>query len=216
MGPVKKEFAVSRKWFWAVLIGAVIGLTTALSIRSVLQNPSPPPLSASETALPEDNPALCYAWAFQEGNWDYLIDHTLWIQERLQYEQARTGDTAAGQTTRLDIGKALGDRSEPGNRLRDTGVEDQYVFRPGAAIEVVARDEGRDDLERPTAERIWFRVRFPNMANALFDAAGLAIRAITVGVNVSSEGYILKANVDGNLDVDLDSIEYWDVGSGDR
>lgn len=207
---------MTPKWLWAALVGAVIGLTTALGIRYMLAPEVPTAPATAEMALQADHPALRYAWAFQEGDWDYIIDHTSWIQERLRYEQARTGDEAAAQTTRLDIARKLGDRSEPGNRLRDTGVEDQYVFRPEAALEVVGRDAGRDDLDRPAAERVWFRVTFPSASNALYDAAGLAIRTITVGVNVSPEGYILKANVDGNLDMDWDSITYWGPGAGEH
>jgi len=206
---------VARRWLIAMLIGAVAGLTTALAIRYLRSPETPAAPEAMEIVTPDAGPAVRYALAFQEGDWDYIIEHTLWIQERLRYERARTGEAAGSEAARLTISRELGDRSEPGNRLRDTGVEDQYVFRPGAAIEVAARDAGRDDLERPAADRTWLRVRFPTATNALYDASGLAIRAVTVGVNVSSEGYILKANVDGNLDVDWDSIVYWGVKAGD-
>jgi hypothetical protein len=56
------------------------------------------------------------------------------------------------------------------------------------------------------------RVTYPSRRGALRDGKGIPIRSITVGVNVSTEGLALKANVIGNLDIDWESISYdWDT-----
>lgn len=192
---------------WAAVAGAAVGLVCVAGIRLWRhQGPDSPPATVARM---EQSVAWHYARAFQEGNWDYVIDHTLWMQEYLANAAARAGAAENGLESRLALSRTLGDRSSSGNRLADTGVEDQYVFTPGAVIEVVAHDEGRDDLEQPARERVWLRVQYPDSVHSLFDDMGLPIRSVVVGVNVSEDGYVLKANVEGNLDVDWDGIVYW-------
>ena len=108
-------------------------------------------------------------------------------------------------------------RLAEGNRLRPEGIEDQYVFAGGVTVTPVGIDAGRDDLERPVKDRTWVRVTFPDRSTALRDEAGLPIRSLVAGINVSEDGFVLKANVVGNLEIDADSIQtFWRGVSKER
>ena len=97
-------------------------------------------------------------------------------------------------------------RAVEGNQLRPEGVEDRYVFSPGATIEEIGTDEGRNDLAQPARERTWFRVTYPSKDHALFDTTGRPIRTLDVAVNVSAEGAVLKASVVGNVEINRASV----------
>jgi hypothetical protein len=112
--------------------------------------------------------------------------------------------------------ESLQESAPEGNQLRFEGIEDQYVFSPAATLEIAGTDGGRSDLERPAAYRIWILVTYPERRWALLDPDRLAIRSLRVGVNVTHDGFVLKANVIGNLDVQWDSLNYaWPDTMGD-
>lgn len=157
---------------------------------------------------PTGSAAWRYAEALRTGDTETVIDLTLWMQERLRRVQAGAGDPAAMAAARRALAEDALARNVAENQLRAEGVLDQYVFSPSSTVEFVGEDTGRTDLERPAAERLWFRVTYPSRDAALRDATGLPIRSLRVGVNVSPDGYILKANVLGNLDIDPESIRY--------
>ena len=150
-----------------------------------------------------------YAKALQAGNCDEVVGLTAWMRQRLRNaESAGSGDTST-QTVRRELCDAIQDRAVEGNRLEPEGVEDRYVFAPGTELETLPADAGRSNLSKPVRERVWIRVTFPAPERALCDADGRPIRRVSVGVNVSLDGYVVKANVIGNLDVDRESIEYY-------
>lgn len=150
--------------------------------------------------------ALRYAQALMDGDWDTVIDQTLWMRERLDHVRLESGSEEAVARERMRLMQWLAERTPPENQLRPEGVEDQFVFAPGTAVAVARVDAGRDDLERPVVSRAWLRVTFPRRDQALRDARNLPVRAITVGVNVDNNGRVLKAGVIGNLEIDEDSI----------
>jgi hypothetical protein len=151
---------------------------------------------------------LVYAKAVQEGDADSVIAMTLWMQERVERIRLEA-QTAAQQDTALEQLKAnMRNRRLERNQLGPEGIEDQYIFSAGATLTVAGVDEGRSDLARPAARRVWIRVTYPSRSAALHDANGKAIRAVTVGVNISEDGYVLKAGVLGNLDIDVESLTY--------
>lgn len=148
-----------------------------------------------------------YARAYQEGRWGRVLELTLWARERLALVAAREGPEALARE-RDTLMAAFGTRTLIENQLRDTGVEDQYVFTPGARLAFESVDDGRDDLARPVARRTWFTVTYPGREQALLDSENVPIHSLRAGVNVSHDGYVLKANVVGNLDIDWTSIRY--------
>lgn len=87
-------------------------------------------------------------------------------------------------------------------------MEDPYVFSPGAKIDYDTIDAGRDDLDGKVARRTWLVVTYPSKDKALLDSDGVPIHSLRVGINVSTDGYVLKGNVIGNLDIDWESIMY--------
>ena len=131
---------------------------------------------------------------------------TLWMQERLESASGlgRDNERAAMQ----DLCESIKDRTMEANRLRPEGIEDQYVFTPLAQIETAGVDTGREDLIKPVMERVWFIASYPVPTQALRDENGTPIKSLRVGINVSSDGYVLKAGVIGNLEIDFESISY--------
>lgn len=215
------------RFFLAMVAGMVAGALAGMVIRSALHTWSGDVSPAGGASLPQPNgidvqaarptgkdAALRYAQALKDGDWDTVIDQTLWMRERLDYVQLEGGEEAVTRE-REHLARRLAERSPEENQLRAEGVEDQFVFAPGVEIAAVGVDAGRDDLERPVAARTWLRVTYPRRAQALRDMQNLPIRALTAGVNVDEKGYVLKAGVIGNLEIDMDSISRdWDMAGG--
>lgn len=202
-----------------MLVGACCGLIVGVAIKRALpldsptDTPSPTDwteASLEESVVPEvvrDSVAWRYAKAYQDGNWSQVLELTLWMEDRLAFVARSDGADAVAQE-RENLIAQVSERRIADNHLRDVGVDDQYIFIPGARIEYVRDDAGRDDLEAAVARRTWFRVTYPAREKALLDKEGLPIRSVLVGVNVSLDGRVLKAEVVGNLDIDWDTITY--------
>lgn len=207
-----------QRFFAALLIGAILGAGVGVYIRYFGLNPeamsakgtsetAPSGSSDDEDSSIEDSVAWDYARAYQEGNWERVLDLTPWAQERLALVRQSEGPEAeAREHDNLLAG--FGTRSIVENQLQDSGIEDQYVFTPGAMLRFDSVDEGREDLEAPVARRTWLVVTYPAREKAPLDSESIPIRSVRVGINVSHEGQILKANVVGNLDIDWASIRY--------
>lgn len=161
-----------------------------------------------ESQTPLSSVAWRYALAVRENNCAEVVRMTLWMNERLDRVRAAHGNSEELEEARKTLCRQITRRAVEGNQLTPEGVEDQYVFAPGVQLELVGTDEGAEGLKRPVAERSWIRVTYPNRRRALRDHEGQPIRSIEVGVNVSQDGYVLKAGFIGNLDVDRDSIQY--------
>ena len=153
---------------------------------------------------PSDTIAVQYALDIQKGRSTEAVNRIWWMVERLR----RDSDKNEIEETKAKLSRTLAERIKGQNILRLEGVEDKYIFCPGAGIELFDVDEGLSDLEKEVESREWLKVRYPNKSVALKDVDGKPIRSLIVGVNVSKDGYILKAGVIGNLDIDWDSISY--------
>ncbi len=171
---------------------------------------------AADGAVSSNTVAMQYANALQRGDTERAVAMTRWMRERIAYVQSQSGSPDAAEQARASLIEQLNDRGIEGNRLAEEGIEDQYVFAPGVLLEAVAVDAGRDDLAEPAGSRTWIRAVFPSRRTAPRDGEDVPVRAITAGVNVSKDGSILKANVIGNLELDLDSISYdWASAGGE-
>ena len=165
-----------------------------------------PPAPEELAAIPEEElneparRALAYAEAMLSGQCEDVAGMTWWFQERLRHLGTNAPDT--------DFCEEIRRRTPEKNQLADGGIEDQYLFVPGVEIVVIAVDTGRTDLARPVAQRTWLRVRYPMKSQALRDEIGVPIHSLRVGVNVTADGYVLKAGVLGNLDIEWDSFNY--------
>jgi len=189
-------------------MGAIVG--SIIKAGGFSLGPSDNPGAAEGPALSgalEESVAWDYVRACQEGNWERVLALTPWAQERLQYVRESDGEEAVARERDVMIA-SLGTRTLDENYLKDTGVEDQYVFTPGARITFDAVDEGRDDLEKAVARRTWFMVVFPSREKALLDGDSIPIRSLRAGVNVSHDGFVLKANIIGNVEIDWASVRY--------
>jgi hypothetical protein len=211
----------ARRFLTALTVGAVVGIVAGFTVRAMradtekTERPTEEKTSSESTPAPESagaksiegSAAWQYAVACRDGDWERVLASTLWIRDRLEFVQQTDGAQAiAAERDRLIA--ELGTRTVADNRLTEEGVEDQYVFSPGAEIEYESVDAGRGGLDAPVARRTWLRVTYPLREKSLLDADGLPIRSLRVGINVSHDGYVLKGNVIGNLDIDWESILY--------
>jgi gas vesicle protein len=201
----------SRRFLIAVVIGGVCGAVVGLAVKPfLLTDRDGDPARDGTSSVPEvieSSVAWQYARAYQENNWEQVIAMTPWMEERLEYVARSDGPEAVSEA-REALFEQLGNRNLADNYLRDAGVEDQFLFTPGARLDYVTDDTGRDDLEAPVVRRTWIRVTYPSREKALLDRDGIPIRSLRVGVNVSEDGKVLKAGVSGNVDIDWNSIEY--------
>ncbi len=203
------------RFFLAMCVGALLGVGVGVGLRAY-RTSSQPASSVSKSlttgavkgAGEVDHPAWRYARALQEGACEDVVEMTLWMQERLKRVAAMSDSADAVQEARAALCAEVGVREPAGNQLTGEGIEDKYVFAPGATLEVVAVDAGQEDLAAPVKERVWIRVTYPSRMHALRDSASLPIRSLTVGVNVSEQDQILKANIVGNVEVYTESISY--------
>ncbi|MCX5759317.1 MAG: hypothetical protein NTU83_12565 [Candidatus Hydrogenedentes bacterium] len=159
--------------------------------------------------------ALRYVRACQDGAWDEVVKMTAWMRDRLDRVSAKEASSAKREAVVKELSDSLRQRTAEGNRLRTEGIEDVYLFAPGATVRLLRTDAGRTDLDRPVCGRAWLEVTYPTREKAPRDEKGRAIRSLVVGLNASGDGLILKARVLGNADIDVHSITYrWDEAGG--
>ncbi len=197
----------------ALLLGALVGLALGVIVKGWIEEDKAPSFQNLREPVPEvtagplDGPiaraALDYAHALQENDWEGAIRRTWWMRARLERAEA-AGE--GREKARRGLVRDLSDRNPAGNRLRAGEIADQYLFPPGSRVEVLVVDEGEEGLEPAAAGRAWLRVTYARKDQAPLNAAGLPIRSLVVGVNVDSQGHVLKAGLSGNLSVDEGSI----------
>ena len=211
----KTRASHSMPWLTAALVCAVV-LVLLLGARMTNRDPV-------DAALPEDSSlfpangrsapfsesvetALVYARAFQAGDCEPVIAMTDWMQQRLEWVRGHGGAPEAEQAARQELCERIAVRDPAGNRLRREGIEDRYVFLPGASVEVASVDAGRQDLSAETARRVWLRVSYTSPESAPRDEAGRAVSSLLAGVNLSAGGRGLKAGIVGTVEIDDMSI----------
>lgn len=212
----------AKRFIVALIVGAILGILAGTSIRARMtggrtasvpedRGAAAPSAPSAESPGPPDSikrsAAWQYAMACRDGDGASVLDMTYWMKDRLAFVE-RTDGADAVPVERDRMVAELETRTVADNRLADEGVEDRYVFSPGAEIVYDSVDAGREGLDGQVARRTWFRVSYPTREKALMDRDGVPIRALRVGVNVSTDGYVLKGNVIGNLDIDWESIMY--------
>lgn len=150
-------------------------------------------------------PALRYAEALMAGDGDTAAGMLSWVRDRLTHVQHTRGAGEPVRQERERIARQILDRSPEGAVVRAEGIDDQHVFVPGCRLERIGHDEGAPDLEAPAAGRDWIRVTYPNQAIAPRTPAGKPFHHLVVGINWDANGMILKGNIIGNLEIDLEA-----------
>ncbi len=209
-----------KQWSGAAVIGLLAGLGV-WALASYYDDPPRTPAlerrysgmsqsgneGGGDAPIPAGNLAFRYAIAVQEGHCGEILRMTEWMNERLDRVQSESGG-AAVEAERRRLCERAQRRNVERNQLSPEGAEDQYVFSPGARLTPVAVDEGEEGLSRPVRDRTWILVEYPSPHRALRGPGGEPIRSLLAGVNVSTDGYVLKAGVIGNLTIDRASISY--------
>ncbi len=218
-----QDKAKARNWLAAIIVGALAGaacwyiVVSERAKRSLLEPQRSGAESDSGVAFADDSIAMRYAAAVQDGNCDEIIRLTLWMRDRLNYVRFETGgDQASVDEARTELCDDVQTRRVEGNRIALAGIDDQYIFVPGAAIEAVSAGPGRSDLAKPVNKALRVRVTYPLASRAPKSESGASIRSLEASIYVSSDGYVLKAGVVGNLDIDWDSFAFdWPSERGD-
>lgn len=215
------------RYFFAICVGILVGSGMSFALKGYIgaindrseQEERATQRGASETHIMPEAPAndagMRYAQAVMAGDWETVIAQTLWMRERLAYvaSTSAAGDDARQEAIDALAGE-LSDRAPVEAQLLPEGVEDKYVFSPGAELEWLGQDEGEEELEQPTDRRTLIRVTYPVKSRALRDEANIPIKSLVVGVNLTIEGEVLKANTVGNLDILRETISYaWSADS---
>lgn len=151
--------------------------------------------------------AIAYIEAVRDCDCEELVGRTAWMQERLA-NLAATATEAELREERQALCDRVCARDDKGYRLVQEGVRDQYLFFPGMTYKFIGKDSGRDDLAAPVATRAWVEVKFTSPMRCLKDVGGRTISGLTVGINLSADGKVLKAGVLGNAEIQYDSLRY--------
>lgn len=190
------------------------------ALAAVAEEPAEPGPVDVERPIP-GGVALRYAEAYQENRCEDIIRLTSWMSDRLRRVSLEDPDPKALDKAREKLCEKILARPFEDNVLRQEGIEDQFVFAPGAIIDVVGKDAGRSDLGVSVHERIWLRVTYSRRETAPLATVNAnssdmkPVRAWTVGVNVGSQGTVLKASVLGNVEVKRETISFdWPGSSG--
>ncbi len=214
----------------ALIIGAVIGvfvgafvkmfvtpirtipeqmkLSTQRKIEKVI------PKSQGPINLPENHPTLVYIRAYQNDDWEKVIQKTLWITERLKkvYEETKSEDKV--EEVENSIIKDISNRDINSNYVKKNGVEDQYLFTKEATIIPVAWDRAGPFDDERVKEKVWFLIEYPKPSVALRDERQLPIKSLIVALSVDNEGRIVKSNIIGNAEILRESIKLWETSKG--
>ena len=148
-----------------------------------------------------------YCRAVQIADCEAVIAMTWWMQEYVARQQQSKPPKDEG-AVRRELCRGLQRDDADGSILQIVGMDDPYLFLPSARFEVLGADGGLKGLAKPVRERVWVHVTYPDTGAAPRDSTGRAVRSLLVAVSVSTDGYILKAGVRGNAEIDFDSVEY--------
>jgi hypothetical protein len=196
----------------AIAVGAVMGLGTwywmvGPSVSIAVPRADANPVHFSAPAL-TDHPALHYAEAVQAGDCATVVRLTWWMVEYLENARARDDALDAVDRARQRLCDAIEAPGEGPQRLVAEGIEDVHLFVPGAEIEPLALEPGSNDLAKPAIECLRLRLSYPQGVAAPRDDEGRRIDSIVVGIHLSEDGYVLKAGIIGNVELDWSSIAY--------
>lgn len=226
--PINK---VLRRFFAALCLGAIPGAFVGILIKGYmdegsfwgggLTNLPPRERTVIKRMAPEDvpievveGPALRYIEAVQASDWDTVITMTQWMQERIALAAEESGESGE-KAAQADLAKSLKAEQNALAQLQLQGVEDTGVLKPSAEVKYLTSDAGLQDLARPVQRRDWFRITYPLKSQTLLDDKGLPLRAVTVGINISVDGKVLKSSVIGNMEIDMETLSAdWDKTTG--
>ncbi len=165
--------------------------------------------------LPDTHPAMTYIKAYQTGDWDTVIEKTLWIQERLKYiSKLYGGDTQKINAEKKEIEQKIKERDINKNFLTKEGVEDQYLFSPDAKVSVIKIDKEGPFNDPRIKERVSLFIEYPKPSKALRSEEKLPIKSLIAIISLNDEGKVVKSSIIGNIEITYSSIKLWDTTEG--
>lgn len=147
-----------------------------------------------------------YIHGIRDGNCEAAIELTWWMRERLRRnEEAET--PLASQAVRDELCASIQRDDPDGFAITVEGIDDQYVLTPSMEYTILGADAGAVNLAKAPAERVWVEVRYPADGPAPRDENDSTVRVLRVGINISADGYVLKAGIQGNLDIEVPPVD---------
>ena len=154
----------------AVLVGVIGGVVLWWWLtgqgRTWMDAPVRAPVRVEETPSFEGHAGLRYAEAVRDGDCATALQMLWWVRERLTWAGRGEAPVDAVSRARARLCEELLRHGDDAGQLRREGIEDRYVFVPGAVIEAVALGKGREGLARPAQECLWLEVTYPPVAAA--------------------------------------------------
>lgn len=212
----------------ALLIGCVIGILLGSAIKMFYAPIKTVPkemktviekkksiygttrIAKEEIEVFESHPAMAYVKAYQEGEWESIIEQTLWIQERLKFiSNANNNDKEKISKEKQEITKRIQSRDINKNYLTKEGVEDQYIFTPEAKITIIGIDSKGPFTDKRVKEMVWLNVEYPKPSKALRNEKQIPIKSMICSIAINNDGKIVKSSIIGNVKIDYSSIKLW-------
>ncbi len=173
------------------------------------------PKVAGQINLPENHPAWVYIKAYQNDNWEKVIEKTLWIRERLKIISEETKSKEKVEEVKNNIVKEISKRDINFNYIKKNGIEDQYLFTKDARITPIAWDKKGPFDDVRVKEKVWFLVEYSKPSTALRNEKQLPIKSLIVVLSINDEGCIVKSSIIGNTEIIRESIKLWETFKGE-
>ncbi|MCX8063983.1 MAG: hypothetical protein N3G21_02285 [Candidatus Hydrogenedentes bacterium] len=215
----------------ALILGAVLGLFMGIfvkmfltPIRSIPEQmrfasqkklEKTVPMSKGNFDFPNDHPTIIYIKAYQNDDWEKVVEQTLWIRERLRTVWEETKSYEKLEEVKRSIINEISNRDVNFNCLKKNGVEDKYLFTKDAKVLPIAWEKEADFHDPRVKEKVWFSIEYLKPSLALRNEKQFPIKSLVVALCVNSDGYIVKSSIIGNAEIVLDSIKLWEISKGD-
>lgn len=214
----------------ALILGAVLGIFMGIFVRMfvtpVKNIPEQMKLGSQKKLekilpkvegnfdFPEDHPTIVYIRAYQNDDWEKIVELTLWIRERLNkvYEETRSNEKV--EEVKNSIVKEISNRDINLNYLKKNGVEDQYLFIRDAKVTPIAWDSKGNFEDERIKEKVWFLIEYSKPSLALRNEKQLPIKSLVVALSINNDGFIVKSSIIGNAEIIWDSITLWETSKG--
>jgi hypothetical protein len=142
-----------------------------------------------------------YARALQQNDAERVMDMVDWMQQRLDRVQMESTEPAEYAKVRRELRRRIEQRDIEGNQVEPEGIEDRYVFCPGAEVRELASGDVAPEEAAAGARMYWLQVSFPKVDKAPLNRNGKPVESMIVGVCVSKDGRVLKRGIAGNLEI---------------
>lgn len=223
----KSKYSFLDKFLSALLLGAVLGLLIGSFIRMFYtpirlipeqmkkeyekKKQRSLPFEEENLILPPDHPIITYIRAYQNGNYEQIIQQTLWIQDRIQFlrEIENKNDDEIQQEIKRIV-EQLKEKDINENFLTPNGVDDKYLFSSDSTIKVIDIQKNNTEEEDPRIkEKYYLKIEYHKPSTALRNEKQIPIQSLIAVISITENGKVVKTNIKGNAQIIANSIKVW-------